>query len=191
MVYFGQASNVVSYFHSIDYPIPELTNPADYILDLITVDTRSDDARQISETRLEHLVEAFRMRGGTEEVVETPMAAIDSVQCEIVDDESDTVSVEKIPVGYVSSEEDSHSSEEGNDPSLSEFSVQSHPRSSPCPELFVSFAEPVPSVDVDQRPNSAKENMQSADHQLSSSRSMLHVESQAQFLSFLKEEGFS
>lgn len=37
MVYFGKASNMVSYFTRLNYPCPELTNPCDYYGKLLPV----------------------------------------------------------------------------------------------------------------------------------------------------------
>jgi len=60
VVYFGESREVVlNYFASIGYPCPDDMNPADYFLDLITVDTRNPDDERESMDRVNGLVKSF------------------------------------------------------------------------------------------------------------------------------------
>eukprot|EP01097_Dermamoeba_algensis_P005210 TRINITY_DN330_c0_g1_i1.p1 TRINITY_DN330_c0_g1~~TRINITY_DN330_c0_g1_i1.p1 ORF type:complete len:637 (+),score=136.07 TRINITY_DN330_c0_g1_i1:247-1911(+) len=64
-VYFGSTKDAVDYFADAGYPCPNLTNPADHFLDLITVDRSSDDAVKEFEAvqaRVSALKERYRTR---------------------------------------------------------------------------------------------------------------------------------
>ncbi|GJD12541.1 ABC transporter G family member 7 [Galdieria sulphuraria] len=60
VLYFGPAKEAVAYFSQLGYECPLHFNPADYILDLIAVDTRSSKAEQTSHARLKFLHEAYK-----------------------------------------------------------------------------------------------------------------------------------
>lgn len=69
MVYFGDGGMAaVDYFSSLDFPCPRLYNPADFFVDISSVDSRSADAAKSSSKRLRKLTEAFdrNLRGGLE-----------------------------------------------------------------------------------------------------------------------------
>lgn len=57
--YHGKASEAVSYFASLGFPCPEQTNPAEFLLDLLSVD--SEDAYQATkdELRISGLAKSF------------------------------------------------------------------------------------------------------------------------------------
>jgi len=64
VVYFGERTQLIPYFKSIDpvFACPPLENPADFYLDLITVDTRTPRAEEKSQARLELLVEEHKKK---------------------------------------------------------------------------------------------------------------------------------
>ncbi|KAJ1721143.1 hypothetical protein LPJ53_004303 [Coemansia erecta] len=59
VVYFGPTSKSISYFGSIGYQCPIHENPADYFVDLMTLDYRSEDLLAESKKRVNNLVERF------------------------------------------------------------------------------------------------------------------------------------
>ena len=59
VVYFGPAQRLDQYLSSVGYPLPSFTNPADFAIDLMTVDRRSPASREMTEKRLESLVKSF------------------------------------------------------------------------------------------------------------------------------------
>ena len=54
-MYFGQAASACEYFRRIGFHCPDHYNPADYFLDLISVDTRNEDARDNTSRRVERI----------------------------------------------------------------------------------------------------------------------------------------
>lgn len=60
MAYFGQASNMVSYFSNLGYPCPEFTNPCDFYVDLATVDPTSEETERTSTAMVATLVQAYK-----------------------------------------------------------------------------------------------------------------------------------
>ncbi|PVD26126.1 hypothetical protein C0Q70_13794 [Pomacea canaliculata] len=69
MVYFGKASNMVSYFTRLNYPCPELTNPCDYYVDLTTIDPTSDETERTSKDVVRHFQQAFHLDDPSEVAV--------------------------------------------------------------------------------------------------------------------------
>lgn len=51
-VFFGLTASMVDYFASFGHPCPGLTNPADYFLDLSSVDNRTPEAEEESKRRV-------------------------------------------------------------------------------------------------------------------------------------------
>jgi ABC-type multidrug transport system ATPase subunit len=61
VVYFGTTTRCMDYFSSIGYPFPmENMNPSEYILDLISIDTRSLALKHESDRRIDILMEAWK-----------------------------------------------------------------------------------------------------------------------------------
>ncbi len=60
MAYFGPSAAATPYFAALGYQAPTFSNPADYFLDILTDDTRSEDARQDSDKRVTELLAAYR-----------------------------------------------------------------------------------------------------------------------------------
>ncbi len=71
--YQGKASEAVSYFADLGFPCPEQTNPAEFLLDLVSVD--SEDANQASkdELRISGLAKSFSESQQSYESVSTPL----------------------------------------------------------------------------------------------------------------------
>ncbi|KAJ2066939.1 hypothetical protein GGH13_005510 [Coemansia sp. S155-1] len=59
VVYFGPTSTAIEYFANIGYQCPMHENPADYFIDLMTLDYRSDDALNRSKAQVKQLADKF------------------------------------------------------------------------------------------------------------------------------------
>ncbi|KAJ1828818.1 hypothetical protein LPJ73_008497, partial [Coemansia sp. RSA 2703] len=59
LVYFGPTSESINYFAGIGYQCPMHENPADYFVDLMTLDYRSDEALERSKQQVSTLIEHF------------------------------------------------------------------------------------------------------------------------------------
>jgi ABC-type multidrug transport system ATPase subunit len=57
MVYFGDAQKAIQYFTAIGYPLPPKYNPADWIIDLISITTR--EKKEEDEQRVQAIIEHF------------------------------------------------------------------------------------------------------------------------------------
>lgn len=77
-VYSGPTSGIVDHFQSLGYPFPEHMNPADHIIDLAAVDTRTPEQEEESAQRVQMLVDAWKSREAEQmqrealPVIETP-----------------------------------------------------------------------------------------------------------------------
>ena len=60
VVYFGPAPEAIHHFESIGYSCPPQFNPADFLLDLISVDTRSDDREQESKAVIANIISYYK-----------------------------------------------------------------------------------------------------------------------------------
>eukprot|EP01133_Synstelium_polycarpum_P012624 gene12624-14819_t len=60
IAYFGPTQRVLTHFASLGHECPDDVNPPDYLLDLITVDCRTDEIRAESSARLATLLDGFR-----------------------------------------------------------------------------------------------------------------------------------
>ena len=59
-LYSGRSEDCLTYFEEIGYTLPPFVNPAEFLIDLAAIDTRSPEAETSSRTRVEGLIEAFR-----------------------------------------------------------------------------------------------------------------------------------
>jgi len=59
IVYFGASNRMIPYFGRLGYHCPPHVNPADYLLDQISVDPRNDKVYAESKQRLRELIKAF------------------------------------------------------------------------------------------------------------------------------------
>lgn len=58
-MYFGEAQKAVPYFDSVGFKCPLAFNPADFYLDLISLDQRSNASRERTEKRIAYLADKF------------------------------------------------------------------------------------------------------------------------------------
>jgi ABC-type multidrug transport system ATPase subunit len=58
-VYTGNASGMLPHFSSLGFPCPTTTNPADFALDLITVDLQDSSREETTRTRVQNLVASW------------------------------------------------------------------------------------------------------------------------------------
>jgi ABC-type multidrug transport system ATPase subunit len=56
----GERAHAIRYFAALGYPCPANTNPAEYFVDLISIDPEDPVQSAVDETRVQHLVEAFQ-----------------------------------------------------------------------------------------------------------------------------------
>jgi len=74
----GVANDALDYFARQGYACPDLFNPADFVLDLVSIDYRSKEAEEETKKRVAALSSAFRSNFGSEKEepveVETPDA---------------------------------------------------------------------------------------------------------------------
>jgi ABC-type multidrug transport system ATPase subunit len=59
-IYSGPRASCLDYFEDLNYPIPPFVNPAEHIVDLAAVDTRTPELENISSLRVDGLKEAWR-----------------------------------------------------------------------------------------------------------------------------------
>lgn len=59
MMYYGEASKLVDYFASLGHVMPENFNPADFALDLVSVDIRNEELEKETKERLKDLRASF------------------------------------------------------------------------------------------------------------------------------------
>ncbi|KAK9909937.1 hypothetical protein WJX75_009739 [Coccomyxa subellipsoidea] len=62
VIYSGPAKGIISHFESLGHPIPANYNPAEFIADLISVDSSAPAAEEDSRKRVEELKAAFRSK---------------------------------------------------------------------------------------------------------------------------------
>ncbi|XP_012942207.2 ATP-binding cassette sub-family G member 8 [Aplysia californica] len=60
IVYYGPGKEMISYFTTLGYPCPELTNPCDFYIDLATVDKTTKEREDRTLTTVRCLHEAYR-----------------------------------------------------------------------------------------------------------------------------------
>ncbi|CAL9729571.1 hypothetical protein MOUN0_H02058 [Monosporozyma unispora] len=60
IVYCDQMNSMIPYFESLGYKMPELINPADHIIDLSSIDGRSEEAEEVTKKRLNGLLDKWR-----------------------------------------------------------------------------------------------------------------------------------
>ena len=66
-IYFGPAKGAVAYFGDLGFQCPAMYNPADYFMDLISLDFRTDELEQQSRERLGLLMQASDLLNVAEE----------------------------------------------------------------------------------------------------------------------------
>lgn len=61
-VYTGAGDKMLPYFGSLGYECPHTTNPADFVLDLITIDLQQEDREATTRERVQHLITSWGKR---------------------------------------------------------------------------------------------------------------------------------
>ena len=56
----GQSANCQAYFEHLGYVLPPFVNPAEFLIDLAAIDTRSPEAEESSAARVQSLIQAFQ-----------------------------------------------------------------------------------------------------------------------------------
>ena len=60
LVYGGPAGkSAVEYFSKLNFKCPDLYNPADYFLDIVSVDNRTEKDENLSKKRIDFLIDSF------------------------------------------------------------------------------------------------------------------------------------
>ncbi|KAJ2806959.1 hypothetical protein H4R21_000663 [Coemansia helicoidea] len=59
LVFFGPAADAIDYFESRGYPCPLRQNPADFFIDMMSLNNRSPQDLEASRRRIEHLAQSF------------------------------------------------------------------------------------------------------------------------------------
>jgi len=85
IMYFGNAADAVDYFSALNYKCPANFNPADFFIDLISLDTRSEDKSAKSKKRVALLEEAYEKHQknaalSDQSINEDPLEVDDSVK---------------------------------------------------------------------------------------------------------------
>lgn len=58
--YAGNATECLPYFARLGHEMPPFTNPAEYLIDLVSVDNRNEEAEAVAEQRVDRIKEAWR-----------------------------------------------------------------------------------------------------------------------------------
>eukprot|EP00933_Yihiella_yeosuensis_P038428 TRINITY_DN32360_c0_g1_i1.p1 TRINITY_DN32360_c0_g1~~TRINITY_DN32360_c0_g1_i1.p1 ORF type:complete len:644 (+),score=106.78 TRINITY_DN32360_c0_g1_i1:59-1990(+) len=64
-IYAGTTEDATGYFSKLGYDLPAKFNPADFLIDLVSIDQRDPEALQKTESRLSELKEAWRSHSTT------------------------------------------------------------------------------------------------------------------------------
>jgi hypothetical protein len=65
IVYYGEASRAIEHFTSIGYPCPMHENPADFFIDLLTIDSTSPELTETSTERVERIIATSKINAGS------------------------------------------------------------------------------------------------------------------------------
>ncbi|KAG9230040.1 P-loop containing nucleoside triphosphate hydrolase protein [Amylocarpus encephaloides] len=60
VVYTGKGADMIPYFERLGFPCPTTTNPADFALDLITVDLQSSSCEEVSRVKVQTLISSWQ-----------------------------------------------------------------------------------------------------------------------------------
>lgn len=58
--YAGNAKDCLDYFAKLGHEMPPFTNPAEHLIDVVSVDNRSEEAEAVAEERVRHIKAAWR-----------------------------------------------------------------------------------------------------------------------------------
>jgi ABC-type multidrug transport system ATPase subunit len=59
--YAGSAKDCLPYFAKLGHEMPPFTNPAEYLIDVVSVDNRSVEAEKVAQDRVGRIIEAWRL----------------------------------------------------------------------------------------------------------------------------------
>jgi ABC-type multidrug transport system ATPase subunit len=59
--YAGSAKDCLPYFAKLGHQMPPFTNPAEYLIDVVSVDNRSPEAERVAQERVGRVIEAWRV----------------------------------------------------------------------------------------------------------------------------------
>ena len=76
LLYIGDAKDAVEYFASLSFNCPNLTNPADFYMDITSVDTRYKNREVTSRSRIEFFADEARARGLGKKSVDRALEAL-------------------------------------------------------------------------------------------------------------------
>lgn len=74
-IYLGEAKLAAEHFSKAGYPAPRFFNPADYFLDILSPDSRSQELESKSETRILELADYWSEYHGSEELKSVQMSS--------------------------------------------------------------------------------------------------------------------
>jgi ABC-2 type transporter len=82
-VYSGPVANTLTYFDNLSFPCPPRVNPADHLIDLSTIDTRTSSAEETTSTIVSSLIQSWKRHqltssAGPDAVTSPPEAPIKS-----------------------------------------------------------------------------------------------------------------
>jgi len=80
LLYIGDAKDAVEYFASLSFDCPNLTNPADFYMDITSIDMRHESREKSSRARIEFFADEARARGLGKRCVERALEAIHGPQ---------------------------------------------------------------------------------------------------------------
>ncbi|KAH7355578.1 ABC transporter-like protein [Pyrenochaeta sp. MPI-SDFR-AT-0127] len=63
--YAGSAKTCLAYFAKLGHEMPPFTNPAEYLIDVVSVDNRSEEAESVAQERVSHIIEAWRVHSNS------------------------------------------------------------------------------------------------------------------------------
>jgi ABC-type multidrug transport system ATPase subunit len=63
--YVGSAKDCLPYFAKLGHDMPPFTNPAEYLIDVVSIDNRSAEAESAAQERVGHIIEAWRTFSST------------------------------------------------------------------------------------------------------------------------------
>lgn len=63
--YAGSADECLPYFENLGHKMPPFTNPAEHVIDIVSVDNRSEEAEATAQLRVNRLTEAWREHAST------------------------------------------------------------------------------------------------------------------------------
>jgi hypothetical protein len=77
VAYSGSASEVCSYFGKLGHSIPDLANPAEYALEMVSIDARNAEVEETSDKRVGDLVHNWKIKSSP--VADQPDVAVEAV----------------------------------------------------------------------------------------------------------------